>query len=57
MTRKVPKGLYDVDPEAPEQVGAKHGEATGAWRILRNSAALCAVALLALGVAASFDMI
>lgn len=37
----------DLTPdESPEEVGARHGEVTGAWRVLRNGLALAVVGMI-----------
>jgi hypothetical protein len=40
---RLPKSLEER--ENPEEVGADHGEVTGAWRVVRNGVVLAAVAL------------
>ncbi len=46
----VPKNLPDIDPAHPEEAGARHGDATGVWRVLRNSAVLAVGALACVGL-------
>ena len=41
------KPVPDEIDEDPEEVGARHGDATGAWRILRNSSFVAIVVLAA----------
>jgi hypothetical protein len=46
--RDVPRAMADKEP--PEQVGASHGEATGAWRVLLISTGVAVAVLLLIGL-------